>query len=163
MNKQTVSTFCAVSLLALATGCAEGPYATQLPDRVPVEQAGLEGSQWRLVEFQSMDDAQGVTRPVNPDDYTMQLMAGGRVAFKLDCNRGMGGWSSSPAGDGTSGSISFSQLAVTKAYCPPPSMGEMLERDTQYMRSYILRDGKLNISLMADGGIYVWEPAVEEE
>ena len=163
MNKIPLGTLSALSILALITGCVETPRATQLPDKMPAAQASLEDSQWRLVEFQSMDDSQGVARPEKPDDYRMKLMAGGRVAFKLDCNRGMGDWSFTPSSDGTSGSISFSQLAVTKAYCPPPSMGETLERDTQYMSSYILRDGRLNISLMADGGIYVWEPAVGEE
>ena len=36
---------------------------------------------------------------------------------------------------------------------------------TQQIATYalLMRDGKLNISLMADGGIYVWEPMVAEE
>jgi hypothetical protein len=28
----------------------------------------------------------------------------------------------------------------------------------EYLRSYLLTDGKLYLSLMADGGIYAWEP-----
>lgn len=58
-----------------------------------------------------------------------------------------------------SGSLHFSRLAVTRALCPPPSMGEMLERDIVYMRGYVLRDGMLHINLMADGGVYSWEPS----
>jgi len=146
-------------LLFLA-GCtvSQAKSPAQLPGMIPAGAASLEGTSWRLVEFQSMDDAQGIARPADPEMYTMEFMADGRVALRLDCNRGIGTWSSIPADDGVSGSISFSQLAVTRALCPEPSLGERLERDTQYMRGYLLRDGKLNISLMADGGIYVWEP-----
>ena len=50
--------------------------------------------------------------------------------------------------------ITSYSIHYTKLY----ELGERLERGTQYMRGYLLRDGKLNISLMADGGIYVWEP-----
>jgi len=28
-----------------------------------------------------------------------------------------------------------------------------------YVRAYLLRNGRLHLSLMADGGILVWEPA----
>lgn len=163
MSKRKIPLGIAVSAAMAVSACAEGPNATQLPDRIPLVDGSLEGTAWQLVEFQSMDDAQGTTRPANPDAYTMELGADGRVAFRLDCNRGMGDWSTTPAADGMSGTISFSRLAVTKAFCPPPSMGESLERDTQYMRGYLLRDGHLNISLMADGGIYVWEPIESED
>lgn len=73
-----------LAALALLSGCAGQPGATQLPDEAPVAQAGLEGTEWRLVEFQSMDDAQGTTRPDDPDKYTMKLTADGRAAFRLD-------------------------------------------------------------------------------
>jgi len=163
MSKHKIAWAMAILAALGLSGCTEAPYASQLPEKPLVEKGGIEGTAWRLVEFQSMDDAQGTTRPANPDAYTMELGADGRVAFRLDCNRGMGDWSATPAADGMSGTISFSRLAVTKAFCPPPSMGESLERATQYMRGYLLRDGHLNISLMADGGIYVWEPIESED
>ncbi len=56
------------------------------------------------------------------------------------------------------GSFKFGPLATTKALCPPPSMDEQVASDAQYVRSYLLKDGRLYLSLMADGGIYVWEP-----
>ena len=129
-----------------------------LADGAAAPPAPLAGTEWRLVEFQSMDDAQGTMRPSNPSKYTMKLGADGSAAFQLDCNRGMGSYTSTKAQDGISGSINFSVLATTKALCPEPSMGEKIAMDTQYMRGWILADGKLNVSLMADGGIYVWEP-----
>jgi hypothetical protein len=46
------------------------------------------GTQWRLVEIQSMDDAIGTARPSNRDFYTMDLNADGTAAMRLNCNRG---------------------------------------------------------------------------
>jgi heat shock protein HslJ len=145
-------------LLAVLSGCASAPKATQLPDRIPAGPIELSHVTWRLVEFRSMDDAQGTNRPSDPSKYTMKLGADGSAAFQLDCNRGMGSYTSQKAADGLSGAISFSVLATTRALCPEPSMGERIARDAQYMRGWLLRDGKLSISLMADGGVYVWEP-----
>jgi hypothetical protein len=42
--------------------------------------------------------------------------------------------------------------------CPPPHLDERVARDLAHVRSYLLKDGKLYLSLMADGGIYEWAP-----
>jgi hypothetical protein len=60
--------------------------------------------------------------------------------------------------DGNSGRFELGALAMTRALCPPPSLNERIAGDADYVRSYLLRDGRLYLSLMADGGIYVWEP-----
>jgi heat shock protein HslJ len=120
---------------------------------------GLVDTRWRLVEFQSMDDAAGATRPSDPSLYTMELRSDGTVAMRLNCNRATGGWSAVPAGDGTSGRFEFGPLAATRALCPPPSMDESIVAQSAFVRSYLLKDGRLYLSLMADGGIYAWEPA----
>ena len=85
----------------------------------------LAGTHWRLVEFQSMDDAQGATRPSEGSLYTMWLHGDGTVAMQLNCNRATGTWSAEPGADGTSGRFAFGPLAATKALCPPPSRDEM--------------------------------------
>ena len=36
---------------------------------------------------------------------------------------------------------------------------ERVARDLGHVRSYLLKDGRLFLSLMADGGIYEWQPA----
>ncbi len=118
----------------------------------------LEGTQWRLVEFQSMDDATGVLRPHDPSLYTMSLHSDGRVEMHLNCNRAQGNWSAKPSSDGTSGNFEFGPLASTLAICPPPTMDEHILAQAEYIRGYLLKDGRLYLSLMADGGIYVWEP-----
>jgi heat shock protein HslJ len=124
----------------------------------PASESPLAGTEWQLVEFRSMDDAQGTTRPDDPSRYTMRLNEDGTVNMKLNCNRATATWSSEPAADSTSGGFEFGPLASTKALCPPPSMDEQITAQAQYIRSYLLKDGRLYLSLMADGGIYAWEP-----
>ena len=118
----------------------------------------LAGTSWRLVEFQSMDDAIGTTTPGEPSQYTMTLNADGTVAMQLNCNRANGTWTAEPSADGMSGSFVFGPLAMTRAFCPPPSMDQSLATQAGSVRSFVLRDGRLYLSLMADGGIVVWEP-----
>jgi heat shock protein HslJ len=120
--------------------------------------ARLAGSEWELVAIQSMDDAQGTLRVADPAAFTLQLGADGRAALKLDCNRGTASWKATPAADGGSGQITFGPVAGTRALCPPPHLDERIVRDLGYVRGYLLRDGNLYLSLMADGGIYEWVP-----
>jgi heat shock protein HslJ len=120
--------------------------------------AGLAGSEWELVSIQSMDDAQGALRVADPAAFTLQLGADGRAAMKLDCNRGTAPWKATPAADGNSGQITFGPVAGTRALCPPPHLDERIVRDLGAVRGYLLRDGKLYLSLKADGGIYEWRP-----
>jgi heat shock protein HslJ len=122
------------------------------------QQGPLAGTEWQLLEFQSMDDAIGTIRPDDPSRYTMRLGADGNVSMQLNCNRATGDWSAEPSADGASGSFRFGPLAATSAFCPPPSMDERIAKDADYVRSFLLNDGNLYLSLMADAGIYAWEP-----
>lgn len=71
----------------------------------------------------------------------------------------MGTWQAESAGGG---SLSFGRIASTRALCPPPHLDERVVRDLAYVRGYLLKDGKLFMSLMADGGIYEWHPYHEQ-
>jgi heat shock protein HslJ len=144
-------TWLAAATLLLAPAVAGGADAP----------APLAGTEWRLVEFQSMDDAQGTTRPEDPSLYTLRLDADGTVSMRLNCNRASGTWTAEPSADPSNGSFEFGPLAVTRALCPPPSMDEQIASQSEYIRGYLLRDGRLHLSLMADGGIYTWEPMDE--
>lgn len=121
----------------------------------------LAGTRWRLVEIQSMDDAIGTTRPHHRDLYTMDLNADGTVAMRLNCNRGRGTWSAKPVANKTEGGFQFGPLATTRALCSPRSLDQRIAKDVAFVRSFLLRDGRLYLSLKADGGIYVWEPRPE--
>lgn len=116
----------------------------------------LAGSSWQLLAIQSMDDAQGTTRIPSHNRFILQFGHDGRASLQLDCNRGMGEYMLEPAVAGTSGSLKFGPIAATRVLCPPPRFDERVARDLPFVRSYKLQDGKLYLSLMADGGIYEW-------
>jgi heat shock protein HslJ len=116
--------------------------------------AGLSGTRWQLVQFQSSDDAIGIVKPQDPARFTMELAADGRVAMRGDCNRATGPWSATST-SATGGSLSFGPLAMTRAACPD-KMGDRLARDIPRVRSYTLKDDTLNLALEADSGVYTW-------
>lgn len=43
-------------------------------------------------------------------------------------------------------------MAATRAQCPPGSLHDLVMRQLPFVRSYAIRDGRLYLSLMADGG-----------
>ncbi len=156
-------------LTACAGSCSPSPappqvaqLAGQTPASPPSSGNPLAGTDWTLVEIQSMDDAIGTTRPADPSQYSMRLDADGTVHMRLNCNVATGSWSSQPGPEPSSGRFAFGPLAMTRALCPPPSLDEQVAAQAEYVRSYLLRDDRLYLSLMADGGIYVWEPAGAE-
>ncbi|WP_216920812.1 META domain-containing protein [Synechococcus sp. CCAP 1479/9] len=141
----------AVAAASLLAGAA-------LPLHAAPQNPPLQGTSWQLVGIQSMDDAQGLKRPQDASRYTLSLQADGRAVLQLDCNRATGSWQVEPSTDPGNGGFRFGPLASTKALCPAPSLGEPLARQLPYVRGYLLRDGRLNLSLLADGGILIWEP-----
>jgi len=149
MNKTMIAAAIGTSLLA---ACATTPDAVD----------PLTGTSWRLLEMQSMDDEQGTTRANNPDRYTITFSEDGTAYMKLDCNRGRSSYEAESTSAGQ-GSLQFGNIASTMAMCPPDSLSEKLGQQLGFVRSYVMRDGRLNMSLMADGGILVWEPTEIEE
>ena len=129
--------------LAVLEGRAQTPPATSSP--------GLEGTAWQLVKFQGSDDT-----TLTPDDkakYTIEFGSGGQVTARIDCNRGRGTWKS--AG---SNQLELGPLALTRAMCPEGSLHDRIVKHWGYVRSYLIKDGHLFLSLMADGGTYEFEP-----
>jgi heat shock protein HslJ len=148
---------------ALSPAQAQAPTQTTAADTPgkPIVRSELTGTRWQLVEIQTTADTQGTTRPDVRSKYTIAFNAGGRVALRLDCNRGSGTYEAEPSGNGGGGSLTIGPLAVTKAYCPPPSLGERIARDLAHVRSYTIANGRLTMSMLANGGSYIWEPAAE--
>lgn len=106
------------------------------------------------MKFQGSDDA-----TLTPDDkakYTIAFETDGHVRARLDCHRGRGTWKSSGPNQ-----LQFGPLALTRAVCPPGSMHDRLAKDRMFVRSYIIKDGHLFLALMANGGIYEFEPMGE--
>jgi heat shock protein HslJ/membrane-bound inhibitor of C-type lysozyme len=118
----------------------------------PQEAASVLGrTSWQLVKFEGGDGA-----TLTPDDKTKYTLAFGRdgsVSVRIDCNRGRGTWKSSGPNQ-----LQFSGLVLTRAMCPPGSLHDQIVKQWENVRSYTIKDGHLFLSLMADGGIYEFEP-----
>ena len=111
----------------------------------------LEGTSWQLVQFEGGDDT--VLRPDDRGKYTIEFGRGGRLHTRIDCNRGEGTWSSSG-----SNQLQLAPLALTRAACPAGSLHDQIVRQWPNIRSYVIKDGHLFLALIADGGMYEFEP-----
>lgn len=137
----TAMRFLLLVALIVAAGCA----------RMPQQTATLAGTSWRLVKFEGGDDR--VLRPRDRNSYTIAFAADGAVSARIDCNRGRGSWESPGPGQ-----LRFGPMALTRALCPSDSLHDHIVKQWPHVRSYLVRDGHLFLSLMADGGIYEFEP-----
>ena len=137
----TVTPYLAVGLAGVLAGCV-APAAPQT----------LDGTSWQLVRFQGGDDK--VLVPDDRSKYTLSFGADGRLSARIDCNRGSGSWKSP-----VKGRLELGAMAVTRAMCPPGSLHDPIVRQLPYVRSYVIKDGRLFLSLIADGGVYELEPA----
>ena len=115
----------------------------------------LANTAWRLVGFEGGDGTR--LTPDDPSKYTIEFDADSNLAVRFDCNRGRGAWKASGS------SLEFGPLALTRAMCPPGSLHDHLVKQWPYIRSWLIRDGHLHLSLMADGGIYEFEPGATLE
>jgi len=143
----TLTAFAAVMLMAACASTSKSPSATPA-----AASASLEGSSWRLVQIAMSD---GVTRPaIERSRYTIGFGKQGVLNVRFDCNRGRGSWTSSGPGN-----LEFGPLALTRAMCPTGSLHDELVRQWPHVRSYLVKDGRLFLVLMADGGTIEFEPA----
>lgn len=138
-RSQTTLSTAGIFALALLAACA-----TSLD-------SGLGGTSWQLVEFQGGDGT--ILTPDDRTKYTVDFGTDGRVTVRIDCNRGNGTWTSEGPNH-----LVFGPLALTRAQCPPGSLHHRIVRDWEYVRSYVIENGHLFASLMADAGIYELEP-----
>lgn len=111
----------------------------------------LAGTAWRLVQIMSMDHRVDV-----PDDrsrYTLEFNADGSMRVHADCNFGKGSRASASAGH-----LRFGQIAATRVMCPPGSLHDRYMAQFPWVRSYIIKEGRLFLATMADGSIIEFEP-----
>jgi uncharacterized lipoprotein YbaY len=142
-----------VSLMLRRVGAGQTAPAKAAGTRAleEISSPGLAGTSWQLVKFQGGD---GTT--LTPDDgakYTIEFGDGGVLTARIDCNRGRGTWKSSG-----SNQLQLGPLILTRAKCPAGSMHDHIVKQWSYIRSYVVKDGHLFLALMADGGIYEFEP-----
>lgn len=136
-------------LIMAVLGCFETTW-TQIVNPTNGSPA-LAGTSWQLVKIQSSDG-----QTLIPDDkskYTIAFGHDGRVSARLDCNRGSSTWKSKEPGQ-----VEFGPMALTRMMCPTGSLDTRIARDWTAIRSYIAKDRHIFFTLMADGGIYEFEP-----
>ncbi|HVZ06319.1 META domain-containing protein [Rhodopila sp.] len=105
------------------------------PPPVPAELAGI----WRWVGL----DAPGkATRVSAPERYLLSFPEAGRIALKADCNRAAGG-----ASFGENGALKVGVMAMTRAMCPPGSLGDQFAEDVSLVTHWSIKDGALLLEL----------------
>ena len=152
MNRIVLAVFVVSALVATLATCDRHPSElvqgqASSPSTVPT----LAGTSWQLIGFQGSD---GTT--LTPDDrtkYTIDFGDGGQLTTRVDCNRGRGTWESNGPNQ-----LQFGLLALTRAQCPPGSLHDHIVSQWGNVRSFVIRDRHLFLSLMADGGIYEFAP-----
>lgn len=146
-SKLATTALTAWALVAMLAACA--PAASPDADR------SLTGTSWQLVRFEGGDGT--MLTPADRSRYTIHFASDGMASMRIDCNRGGSTWST-----GGSGTIRFGPLKTTRAMCPPGSLYDHIVKQWPFVRGYVIRGGNLFLSLMADGGIYEFEPVVGE-
>ncbi|NOT25650.1 MAG: META domain-containing protein [Acidobacteria bacterium] len=147
-----LSRFVRVAVFAAAGTAAACHSASPLEGPSPLPAiSGLNGTSWQLVRFIGGDDT--VLLPRAGAAYTVEFGSGGELSARVDCNRGRGSWQSSGPNQ-----LQFGPLALTRALCPDQTLHDQIIRQWDFVRSYVLKDRRLFLSLMADGGVYEFEP-----
>ena len=142
-HKPKVMLVAALGIALMLLGAAQA--------QTPPTATDLAGTAWQLVKFQGGDET--TLTPDNRAKYTLKFGSDGRASVRFDCNRGRGPWKSPGPNQ-----LLFGPLALTRAKCPPGSLHDKLVKDWPFVRSYVMKDGHLFLSLMADAGIYEFEP-----
>lgn len=118
----------------------------------------LIGTTWHLTGITSMaPDEEPNTTIADPSKYTVTFGPDGRAAFQVDCNRGNASWQAAASAP-DSGTLTFGPMALTRMFCPQPSDDTKVAAALARVRSYLISDGRLHMSLEADGGVMNWTP-----
>lgn len=142
--------------VALAAGTAVAITTSGCSPAKPVD---LTGTTWELLGIESMSpEEEPSTTIADPSRYTVTFGDDGKAGFRVDCNRGNSTWKIEAAGP-DSGSLTFGPIALTRMACPQPSADRTVAAALGQVRSYLVADGQLHLSLQADGGIMHWQPA----
>jgi hypothetical protein len=138
---------------------AQSPAAAQTPTANPTQGTSpLTGTRWQLIKLHSADDAQGTTRIPDPSRFTMSFGNDGRAALRLDCNQGNAGWKSDKA-SAASGTLVLDPIISTLAACVEGGgLDARVVMQLRNVRSFLIKDGHLHLSLFADAGVMEWEP-----
>ena len=99
---------------------------------------------WRWQQTVYHNDRKNV--PLNPANYTLKLLADGKVGIRADCNRGGGVYTL------RGNEIAMEIAYTTRAACPPESLGQDFIKDLNAAARYFMEAGILYIDLKLDTG-----------
>jgi para-nitrobenzyl esterase len=153
--KRPIMLSCLALIGVLLTGCSRGqPESTPEPEAPYRERenaasdstlpSSMVGVTWQWVSFTSPVEQIAVDAP---ERYTIRFERDGRVAVRADCNRGMTRYSIR-----ADRRIIFGPIALTRAMCPPGSLGDRFAREVGRVRSYFQKGGDLFLELPIDSG-----------
>ena len=120
-----------------------GPMAATLPEAPP----SIEGVEWQWVK--TISSADSTWESPNREKYTLRLEAE-RAAGAADCNRFTGPYTL------TGRDLAFGAMAVTRAMCPPESLGDRYTRWLGQVASQFTRGDTLFLELKFDSGTMVF-------
>ena len=112
--------------------------------------------EWQLVRIED-----GAGRAAVPDvkaKYTLEFDALGRFDARVDCNRVRGRWASHAPGQ-----LLLGPFQLERAGCARGSLHDYIVKQLPNVRSYVVRDDRLFLVLVADGGLLEFEPATFEK
>jgi heat shock protein HslJ len=112
--------------------------------------ATLTGIVWKWERFEDTSELQHFVID-DPNKYTLILLPDGTYRAKADCNRMQGQYTQE------GGRIKIASGAATLAECEPGSQYAEYMRHLTEAVSFVLRENKLVLNLMMDGGNLVFE------
>lgn len=116
----------------------------------------LADSIWELAEISAGQEADATSEALEKGLYTLLFRADGTTAMRFDCNRGFGRWLAVEGGTAGEGSISFSDIGVTKALCPPASISDRVIADFASFDRFRIADERLELTIEQKSVSYHW-------
>ena len=112
--------------------------------------ADLSGVVWQWLGTTS-GTGKAVT-PKFPEKYTLAFLLDGKVALRVDCNRGGGAYQMDGA------KLTIDTATLTRKACPHGSLGNRFVHDLNAVASHAMTDGNLVLTLKAGAGDMKFEP-----
>jgi heat shock protein HslJ len=113
----------------------------------------LTGVVWQWESFQSGDGT--VVQPADSSRYWLEFFDDGSLQGRIDCNDAVGSYE-------TDGSSLDLLVGRTMLVCKEGSLGDEFVGYLADASSYVIRDGKLAMSLPADAGIVTFNPVLTD-
>jgi heat shock protein HslJ len=127
-------------------------FAAPAPKAPPsVAAPALAGTVWRFVRFRGADSAN--LEPEAHSSYTLDFRANGSLTAVIGCHRADAPWRATGRSE-----LQIGALVLKGRRCSAGALHDHLIRNLGRVRSYVIRDTHLFLALMADTGVYEYEP-----